>query len=70
MIFFCRVFGTSMVEEYEIADPSERADDQDDDLGQSSICFDKLLKNESYWSHSRNLSEKWLDDVILGFFCF
>ncbi|MEQ2214778.1 hypothetical protein XENOCAPTIV_019738, partial [Xenoophorus captivus] len=29
-----RVFGTSMVEEYEeIADPSERADDQDDDLG-------------------------------------
>ncbi|MEQ2290617.1 hypothetical protein AMECASPLE_005014 [Ameca splendens] len=28
-----RVFGTSMVEEYEeIADPSERADDQDDDL--------------------------------------
>uniref|UniRef100_A0A3P9KND5 SUN domain-containing ossification factor n=1 Tax=Oryzias latipes TaxID=8090 RepID=A0A3P9KND5_ORYLA len=27
-----RVFGTSMVEEYEIADPSERADDQDDEL--------------------------------------
>ncbi|RVE61492.1 hypothetical protein OJAV_G00171290 [Oryzias javanicus] len=27
-----RVFGTSMVEEYDIADPSERADDQDDDL--------------------------------------
>ena len=32
--FFARVFGTSMVEEYEeIADPSERPDDQDDDLG-------------------------------------
>ena len=29
-----RVFGTSMVEEYEeIADPPERPDDQDDDLG-------------------------------------
>uniref|UniRef100_A0A087XZX1 SUN domain-containing protein n=1 Tax=Poecilia formosa TaxID=48698 RepID=A0A087XZX1_POEFO len=27
-----RVFGTSMVEEYEIADPPERPEDQDDDL--------------------------------------
>lgn len=46
-IFFChlcilwnvfppRVFGTSMVEEYEeIADPSERPDDPDDDLGKA-----------------------------------
>lgn len=34
--FFARVFGTSMVEEYEeIADPAERPDDQDDDLGKN-----------------------------------
>lgn len=34
MYFPSRVFGTSMVEEYEeIADPSERPDDPDDDLG-------------------------------------
>lgn len=34
--FCARVFGTSMVEEYEeIADPSERPDDQDDDLGKN-----------------------------------
>lgn len=34
MYFPPRVFGTSMVEEYEeIADPSERPDDPDDDLG-------------------------------------
>lgn len=38
MIFisFLRVFGTSMVEEYEeIADPTERPDDPDDDLGKN-----------------------------------
>lgn len=37
MIFFPpRVFGTSMVEEYEeIADPPERPDDPDDDLGEN-----------------------------------
>lgn len=36
MYDFSRVFGTSMVEEYdEAADPSERLDDQDDDLGTS-----------------------------------
>lgn len=34
LMLFPRVFGTSMVEEYEeIADPPERPDDQDDDLG-------------------------------------
>lgn len=34
LMLFSRVFGTSMVEEYEeIADPPERPDDQDDDLG-------------------------------------
>lgn len=33
-LVFLRVFGTSMVEEYEeIADPPERPDDPDDDLG-------------------------------------
>lgn len=37
--FYDRVFGTSMVEEYEeIADPSERPDDQDDDLGKNRGC--------------------------------
>lgn len=36
LFFFLRVFGTSMVEEYEeIADPSERPDDPDDDLGKT-----------------------------------
>lgn len=36
MYFPPRVFGTSMVEEYEeIADPSERPDDPDDDLGKT-----------------------------------
>lgn len=35
-VFPARVFGTSMVEEYEeIADPPERPDDQDDDLGEN-----------------------------------
>lgn len=33
---YARVFGTSMVEEYEqIADPTERPEDQDDDLGKN-----------------------------------
>lgn len=33
---FVRVFGTSMMAEYEeFADPSERPDDQDDDLGET-----------------------------------
>lgn len=37
--FYDRVFGTSMVEEYEeIVDPSERPDDQDDDLGKNRRC--------------------------------
>ncbi|XP_061588905.1 SUN domain-containing ossification factor-like isoform X2 [Cololabis saira] len=41
-----RVFGTSMVEEYEeIADPSERQDDQDDDLDYPSPGEANLSKN-------------------------
>uniref|UniRef100_A0A8C2XD74 SUN domain-containing ossification factor n=1 Tax=Cyclopterus lumpus TaxID=8103 RepID=A0A8C2XD74_CYCLU len=41
-----RVFGTSMVEEYEeIADPTERPDDQEDDLGENidHHIFDNII---------------------------
>lgn len=38
------MFGTSMVEEYEeIAEPSERPEDQDDDLGIDGFYFDRLV---------------------------
>lgn len=68
LCFFSRVFGTSMVEEYEeIADPPERPDDQDDDLGnnlerctfKTAECFSPLVM-KCY--HLRDNSEKpiWL----------
>ncbi|XP_061550100.1 SUN domain-containing ossification factor-like isoform X1 [Phycodurus eques] len=55
-----RIFGTSMVEEYEeIAEPSERPEDQDDDLDHASGCGPGEVK------YSKNLIGS-AKDVILN----